>query len=360
MSKLLKKYLPVIDSSEELRLPWEALRVIIGGKSIIDTNEIRIKSEKDAELFLNAYGLNTTLADDVSSIRLIIDFSIEYLNKIILVDNPNIIIPDQFRCMSATQLLKSAAELSYGKNPKSGYDLNWPCIILKVCHAAAHALWEHDLEAHEKAIDVIEERLKPYLYESHGSWWIGDDLCSIPLVEHSIKREKHLFRVITKLLHKPGNISSSIRDHVGLRFVVEDVFCAVLLITFLKRRNVFMYANNIPEEARNSLVGLDEIQKLYEAYGPPAYNTSDSIESVEVGKINEEKNPFSSSDFGMIKMVQRLLVTLPSGRRTFFPYELQILTRSKLEHLSTGEAAHDAYEKRQVDAVKKRLFPSVF
>jgi uncharacterized protein (TIGR04562 family) len=348
-----KLYLPVIESPEELRIPWEALRVIIGGKSVIDTSEIKIKGADDAISFLKAYGLNPESEEDAPSLRLIIDLSTQYLEQVILPTSPELIFPTDLKNYSAIDLLVAAASAN------NELEINWPCILLKVCHATAHALWEHDIEAHEKAIYLLEARLKPYLYESHGTWWIGDSKCQIPLVNHQIKREKHLFRVITKLLHKPGNISSAIRDQVGIRFVVEDIFCAVFLITFLKRRNIFMYANNIPEEARNSLVGLEEIEQLYKAYGPPSYcsksGDSDKAESNQPTN-NATENPFSSSEFGMIKMVQRLLVTLPSGRRTFFPYELQVLTRSKWENLSIGDAHHDAYEKRQVEAVKRRLF----
>jgi hypothetical protein len=58
----------------------------------------------------------------------------------------------------------------------------------------------------------------------------------------------------------------------------------------------------------------------------------------------------------MIKIVERVLVTTGSGRKVFFPFELQILTRHTQDSLSHKNTRHSAYEKRQVKGVLRRLF----
>jgi uncharacterized protein (TIGR04562 family) len=71
------------------------------------------------------------------------------------------------------------------------------------------------------------------------------------------------------------------------------------------------------------------------------------------------KNHYSSKKFKMIKMIkiiERVLVTTGSGRKVFFPFELQILTRQTQDSLSHKKTHHSAYEKRQVKEVRRRLF----
>ena len=114
-----------------------------------------------------------------------------------------------------------------------------------------------------------------------------------------------------------------------------------------------MYANNIPEEAKNSLAEFEQIEALYEEFGPPDYSVEPKEKTPEKDKSNV--NPYSSADFRMIKLIERLLVLLPSGRRTFFCYELQIFTRAQWENLSNRQTHHDAYEARQVAAVRRRI-----
>ncbi len=67
-------------------------------------------------------------------------------------------------------------------------------------------------------------------------------------------------------------------------------------------------------------------------------------------------NPFSSSKFKMIKLIERLLITLPDGRRTFFPYEVQIMDKATHHTARQGNSNHDAYEKRQMREVRRRVF----
>jgi hypothetical protein len=58
----------------------------------------------------------------------------------------------------------------------------------------------------------------------------------------------------------------------------------------------------------------------------------------------------------MIKIVERVLITTDRGRKVFFPCEFEILTSQAHESHSKKQMTHAAYEKRQVEGVKKRLF----
>jgi len=308
--------LPVIHSEDEFKIPWQTLRSIIGGESIIDISEFHTDHIALAESFLKEYGVNPDTSEGRAALGEIRALAIEYLQSVILKDFERAEFDRVIANKTLTELMLAASSWQSSKR------VNWPCIMLKVAHAMAHALWSHDSEAQTQALTVIENRLEPFLFEEFESDWIGDTQCKIPLIDFEIKRGKDIFRVVTKLLQKPGNISAQIRDRIGVRFVVEDVFCSILLIKFLRTRGVFMYANNIPEEAKNSLVEFAQIEDIYREFGPPDYATFGE----KAGAANEDHmlNPYSSADFKMIKLIERLLLLLPSGRRTFFCYELQI------------------------------------
>ena len=344
----MKQHLiPVIHSEDEFKIPWQTLRSIIGGESIIDIGEIHTSNIDLALSFLGAYGVNPDTEEGRAALAEIRDLAMEYLRSVILKDIERADFDRAIADKSLPELLVAASSW------QSRRRVNWFCVVLKVAHAIAHALWSHDSEAQDQALIVIENRFKPFLFHEYGAEWIGDAQCKIPMIDFEIKKDKDIFRVATKLLQKPGNLSAQIRDRIGVRIVVEDIFCSVLLIKFLRSRGIFMYANNIPEESKNSLFEFEQIEELYKEFGPPDYAIATGKSSADNGR--QRTNPYSSSDFQMIKLIERLLVLLPSGRRTFFCYELQILTRSQWESLANSLTHHDAYEARQVAAVRKRI-----
>ena len=198
----------------------------------------------------------------------------------------------------------------------------------------------------------MEARLRPWLQKERDGIWIGDDCCRIPLAEYRIKTGKDLFRVVTKLLLKEGNLSSAINDHLGVRFVTLDVFSAVLLIRFLRSRNILMYANILPQASKNSMAEMREIERLFGAYSAGLSPDSEPLDEAAAVSVN----PYSSRRFRMIKFVERMLVETPAGRITFFPCEFQLVTRRTLEDARLTRADHAKYERRQIEGVRRRLF----
>jgi uncharacterized protein (TIGR04562 family) len=136
-----------------------------------------------------------------------------------------------------------------------------------------------DEDAYRGALGLVQARLEPYLVDfsmvdsslvdSSPGTWIGDDRCRIPIVEFRIKTEKHFYRLVTKLLLKESNLSSEIYDHIGMRFVTHDIFSAILLIKFLRSRHVFMYANVLPQQSKNSLAEFQQIEALFAEFREP-------------------------------------------------------------------------------------------
>jgi uncharacterized protein (TIGR04562 family) len=347
---------PVIANADEFSIPWQTLQTIIAGRSLIDTPELQVANLDEARRFLQAYGLEDS--DDPERLRSI---ALDYIETVLLADS-ELCLPQALRELSLAQLLVTASTL-----PRTVI-CEWSCVILKVCHAVAHALWTRGEDAYRGALALVQARLEPYLSDSSlgdaspsdsnpddssNGTWIGDDRCRIPVVEYRIKTEKHFYRLVTKLLLKEGNLSSEIYDHIGMRFVTHDIFSAILLIKFLRRRHVFMYANVLPQESKNSLAEFDQIEALFAEFSEPA---DSAVKASGEQPWPAAKNHYSSKKFKMIKIIERVLVTTGSERKVFFPCELQILTRQTQDSLNHKNTLHSAYEKRQVKGVRRRLF----
>ena len=104
-----------------------------------------------------------------------------------------------------------------------------------------------------------------------------------------------------------------------------------------------MFANALPGEAKNSIAEFSQIQAMFEQHSPRVHVQE---------QLNQNESPdedrFSHRDFRVIKLLERLLVELPSGRRVFFPYEIQILTKQHQE----GQNAHNVHNDFDRDHVK--------
>jgi uncharacterized protein (TIGR04562 family) len=331
---------PVIDSADELSIPWQTLQTIIAGRSLIDTFELHIESLVEAERFLRAYGL-----EDHDESEVLRGQALEYIETVLLQET-RLRLPVAVRRLSLPELLVAAS----GSAEQQIAD--WSCVILKVCHAVAHARWTRDEEAYRAALARVRERLEPYLIETTEGAWVGDEHCRIPVVEYRIKSEKRFSRLVNKLLLKEGNLSADIYDHIGLRFVTHDIFAAILLIRFLRSRHVFMYANVLPQGSKNSLAEFHEIEGLFAEFSGPIL---ESATKTSQRAWPSGENAYSSKKFHMIKIVERILVSTSGGRKVFFPCEFQFLTRQTYESPERDNTRHSAYERRQVRGVRRRL-----
>jgi uncharacterized protein (TIGR04562 family) len=342
-------WVPRLSSAAELDIPWLTLETLIGGHSVVDLQQLPLADELSTARFLQAYGFDPTDPRDCQAMELIHSRALGYLDEVVLPWHWLSAVPEPYRSMPIEDLVLEAAR------PPSGEWPNWPCVLLKVLHCATHALLSQDSSAHQAALDNVRARFLPFLFEQLGQQWIGDEHCKIPLVDFHIKEEKPFERIMTKLLHKPGNLAQEVFDHLGVRLVTHDIFSAVLLIKFLRSRNIIMFANQLPERSRNSLAELDEIHRLYGVSTPP-FIVEQPAGALQAGPDISRDNPFSDRAFRMLKFVERLIVRLPDGRRCIYPYEIQLLDCHAWEASISGDASHAAYEARQLKRVRQRLF----
>ena len=127
--------LPVISDPDELNIPWHTLQTIIAGRSLIDTLEFHIETHEEADRFLQAYGLDGS--EDLEQLR---NTALEYIEKVLLKDS-SLCLPARLQRLSLPELLLAASV-----SPATPLS-EWSCVILKVCHAIAHARWTRDEDA---------------------------------------------------------------------------------------------------------------------------------------------------------------------------------------------------------------------
>ncbi|NVK44279.1 MAG: TIGR04552 family protein [Oceanospirillaceae bacterium] len=342
------EWVPRLSSAAELEIPWETLETLIGGRSVVDLTQMQIGDEPSAARFLRAYGFDPDDVEDRLWLEQIHARAIRFLDEVLLPWQRIEAVPQRYRELSLGELLIEASQ------PQEGLWPNWPCVLLKVLHCATHAQVTQDSAAHQAALESVQSRFQPFLFEQQGQQWIGDEQCKIPLVDFHIKEEKSFERIMTKLLHKPGNLAMELFDRLGVRLVTHDIFSAVLLLKFLRSRSIIMFANQLPERSRNSLAELHEIQSLY-GMEPPPFLVGE-VGPVPVETDSSQANPFSDRAFRMFKFVERLIVRTGDGRRCIYPYEIQVLDCNAWEATHSGDATHDAYEARQLKRVRHRLF----
>jgi uncharacterized protein (TIGR04562 family) len=138
---------PVIANSDEFSIPWQTLQTIIAGRSLIDTLELQVANLDEARRFLRAYGLGNS--DDPERLRSI---ALEYIDTVLLADS-ELCLPQALKELSLPELLVAAS-----KRPRTPV-CEWSCVILKVCHAVAHARWTRDEDAYRGALALVQARL---------------------------------------------------------------------------------------------------------------------------------------------------------------------------------------------------------
>lgn len=340
---------PVITHPGELKILPTDFETVIDDKSIVDARRVYVEDMKEAKAFIKAYGFDPDNLQDSITMSNIKNQAIAYVENVLLPYQRITQIPSKYIKMSIEEHLLDASRVEPDVWP------NWSCLLLKIIHCAAHVLYTHDFEAHAAALATIRNRFLPYISETENQKWIGDAKCKIPLAAFDIKDKKNFSRTMTKLLHKPGNLAFEIFDRLGVRFVVYDIFSVLLLIKFLRSRNIIMYANNLPERNRNSLVDFREFQRLYTDKESESISEPAAMEQTS-NTVRPEKNPSSNQEFKVIQITERLMVKLENGRRTFFPYEIQILDKKSWDKSHVGDASHVAYERRQIKSVRRRVF----
>jgi uncharacterized protein (TIGR04562 family) len=350
--------------SNQYQFPWGVLRSMIAGASAIDLEGLAFGDRRHADGFLAAYGYDPRVESTRRELEILKAKSLAFLREELLCDEKGLEFPRKLAEAEVGDLLVLVSR------PNGSEDTQWACALLRVMHATAHARNDPFERYTEHIRAQILERIERHLYRPQEGGageerlMLGRGQDAVPLESFHIKGTKSMSRMVMKLLHKPGNLGESIHDMMGVRFVARDLMDVMLAVRFLRVHNVVVFANVAPDRSRNTLLGMDDFQLAVDQL---ANRKTEALEQEIRDIVNGTRittaggtNRRSSRNYRAIHFTVRQLVNIPAGEgqeplRMFFPYEVQIMDRHAYQALEEGDAAHDAYVRRQRRAVKRRV-----
>jgi uncharacterized protein (TIGR04562 family) len=123
----------------------------------------------------------------------------------------------------------------------------------------------------------------------------------------------------------------------------------------------------MPSRCRNNLADFENFSLLLQKAQSKAYKNSDELYNAiekDLGFPSDalSTNRFSDVGYRALQFTTRYLIRIPLIRKGvksevafFFPVEIQVLDKTSLNAIESGHAAHEAYKKKQLEAVRARV-----
>lgn len=355
----------------DLSFPWHTLAAIVAGRSAVDIPRLYVRTEEEAEAFVRRYGFDWDEPLDRAAVERIRQEAVGFLENDILADEPDMMIDPEVREESDVRRL-----IVWASDRSRSSIQRWSCVVLRVMHTLAHSTSYLYARFGAEIREQILEQFEPHVRRDGGRLTLGTGDEEIPLVAVELKREKSRRSTMIKLLLKPENVAAEIHDWVGVRIVTEDKLDAVLVVRYLRRHNVVVFANVMPHRSRNTLVDIETLRAVCEDLEadpslPEPERTRELRRRVEAlpSPRLPEVNPHSAKEYHSIQFTCRQLIRVKEDGhhgpdlfagedRFFFPYEVQIMDRTSFESSHSGDASYDDYKRRQLSTVKRRLLGS--
>lgn len=347
----------------------EVFGSLIGGRAVVETPRLNLKSKAEAYAYLKTYGYDLDNDSDRDKLWQIHSRAVIYLRtQLLREDEPlpeEITDPKKLEDVANLLLLASLRDTSETSLHK------WTCALLRVMHVISQL--QNDLFNYFSS-EIQDEILRPYRKfvikdPASGVWLKGGNGESVPLKKFAIKPFKDSDSSITKLLAKPEEVAFGLLDKIGVRFIAPTVFDTFRVMRFLVENHVLSPANIIPSQTNNTLYPVNLFSEVMETLPRTTEMSAGDIDGLLKRRLDEEKgkavflekhNQFTSRDYKFIKFITRQLVrvTLPESGRSFsffYPYEVQILDYEHYLSSLTGPAAHDEYKARQKERARQRV-----
>ena len=301
---------------------WEALDVLLSGRSAIDMDMLAFYDHSEATHFLNSYGFCLANPDDAKKAHAILIEAIGFISLHLMPEEwkQGVRPPSEvLECDDPRKLLLWAS--TQGDLLKD--HRIWSCSILRVMHTIAHLDRLERAHEHHFARRQIQARFSEFLMEDpKNQIWFGHDNRKVPLADIEWKRKKSRNSIILKLLHKPANVSETIYDHLGIRMTTYSVADAVVVLKLLREFDLVSFANTNPNRARNNLIDLKNFKtEVDEAITLHAQQKIDDNELLtRLVQYNQDEstagspgpNPHSSEMYKSIQITCRLRVSYPN------------------------------------------------
>lgn len=319
----------------------DSLRLLCSGASVIDWSRLRLGGMREAEALVRSQGYLWSEPADRRRLESIQRKAVGYLRR-----HFEFPIPRPVEESPLTELLLMAS----GK----GHRQLCACTILKVMHII------HHLEAHELLVMLPASDHQVFrLAEKKIYRVIGTMMSEDFAIIEFIGGRKHTESLYTKLLSKPETVAAKIYDKLRFRLVAREV---PDLLPILQRlwRDLMPFNYIIPNQSKNTLFPVGAEVRASEIDGAKT--------EPQLLHHTDRDNRFTSPSYRVLHFVADMPFRVPEswlqhapaaarelGRIVFAQAEFQLLDQEAESHNRVGEASHEAYKKRQKQAVMQRL-----
>jgi uncharacterized protein (TIGR04562 family) len=387
---------------------WGIMDVLIGGKSSIDLQELKVRSWQDATEFLRYYGYDPDVPADAQKIHMVICEAWNFIEQYLMPfewsrgkQPPSHLLYTH----DARDIILAASDL----RPEVATTQAWACAVVRVMHTIAHidgVTKYADIEA--ARTQVMNRFLKFVFRDQDGKLRFGDRQTSVVLDRIEWKLRKSRESIILKLLHKKANVAETIYDLLGIRIITKKLADVMVVVKFLRDFHIVTFPNCNPSRARNSLIdvesfkhNVDMLREMLEDGRIKPQEFTNILQGLTkpLAVVNSAANPHTAKSYRAVQLTCRQLIRYPnpamrwqeklrryllekplseSSRRIcdeilqlvaseseeeqlegFFPFELQVMDESSAAQNSIGEASHDRYKQSQVKAARRRVLSRV-
>jgi uncharacterized protein (TIGR04552 family) len=326
----------------------EGIRMLLRGGSVIDWHRLNFRDEREVAEFIAAQELDAQSPADRARAEAVKNSAISYLKR-----NFDFPIPRPIAEKNVSELLMLASN--------KGHRQLCACAILKVMHII------HHLEARELLFMLpISDQELFHLIEQKVYRVIGSMLArGFPILEF-IGGRKNKDSLYTKLLSKPETHAAQIYDKLRFRIVTrapDDIFPTLNYLM----RHVFPFNYSVPGESTNTLFPFRQYCEAHPHLASllPQFQLPPSAELGDGPRVD---NLFTAPSYRVVHFVVDMPVKVPQevmdhappaawalGRVIFGQTEFQIIDRETEQSNEMGDASHEAYKRRQQQAVARRL-----
>jgi uncharacterized protein (TIGR04562 family) len=387
---------------------WGIMDVLIGGKSSIDLQELKVRSWQDATEFLRYYGYDPDVPADAQKIHMVICEAWNFIEQYLMPfewsrgkQPPSHLLYTH----DARDIILAASDL----RPDVATTQAWACAVLRVMHTIAHidgVTKYADIEA--ARTQVMNRFLKFVFRDQDGKLRFGDRHTSVVLDRIEWKLRKSRESIILKLLHKKANVAETIYDLLGIRIITKKLADVMVVVKFLRDFHIVTFPNCNPSRARNSLIdvesfkhNVDMLREMLEDGRIKPQEFTNILQGLTkpLAVVNSAANPHTAKGYRAVQLTCRQLIRYPNpalrwqeklrryldeksiSEQThqicteilqlaatepqdeqlegFFPFELQVMDEASAAQNAMGEASHDLYKQSQVKAARRRVLNRV-
>ena len=328
------------------RADVEALRLLLGGNSVVDWQRLFFSRPEEVSHFLTISGLD--LDDPVDRRRLTYVYQ-EALNY--LEEQLKLRFPDDFYDLHDICAVFLWASQAGGFRRRQIL----ACVVLKLMHVI------HHMEAADLKFKVpiseeaLFERAEQEILRAGAR--MQDELGVISFYGSRKSRNS----VVTKLIAKKENIAATVFDKLRFRVVVENHADLPGALRWLVNEVVpFNYV--IPGQSHNNLLDPAVLSDLLDPRDPLPPQV---VAHATPEQVDTTKNEYSGANYRAINFIadyplriDRIVddtFSFELGRVVYLMVEFQIVDQATAISNEEGDNAHQLYKERQRRIVARRL-----